>query len=372
MFNIFSLKKEGFGLDLSDRSLKILKLEKKGRSFRLASFGDFSLEEGLVKNGEIINEERLVAEIKGLLSSVQGERLKTRNVVASLPEEKAFLQVIQMPKMSEEDLAQAVKFEAEKYIPVPNENVYLDFQNVKPVVDNLDHKDILIAAIPKVTVDSYFSLFKKAGLKPVAFEIESQSIARAVIEGEKTENRVLIVDIGAKRTKFILFAGHTIRFISSSLVSSSTFNKALSERFGISTEKAELLKESYGVAQKTKITFKDGKGRREVAKSKVFEALLPALSELLAQIENCMEYYRSHASHEHLPPGGGKIEEILLCGGGANLKALEVFLSKKLGVSTRRANPWVNVFNSPKNLKIDENDSLKYTSAIGLALREIK
>jgi type IV pilus assembly protein PilM len=101
-----------------------------------------------------------------------------------LPEEKAFLQVIQLPKLEEKDLKAAVQFEAENYIPLPVEEVYLDYQVVPPVYNHLDHLDVLIAALPKRIIDPYLDSLKGAGLVPKVLEIESQAIVRALIKNE--------------------------------------------------------------------------------------------------------------------------------------------------------------------------------------------
>ena len=184
MPNFLTLKPEAFGLDISDLSLKIVKLKKKKNLLSLASFGEMEITPGIIEGGEVKKEEELAKVIKEAISKVKGEKIKTKYVVCSLPEEKAFLQIIQMPLMKEEELKKAIYFEVENYIPLPIGQVYLDYQIVKPVLNHLDHFDVLIVALPKKIVDSYLSSLKKANLWPVVLEIESQAIARALIKNE--------------------------------------------------------------------------------------------------------------------------------------------------------------------------------------------
>jgi len=94
------------------------------------------------------------------------------------------LQVIQMPKMDEEELRLAVPLEAENHIPMPISEVYLDFQVIPPIKDYFNHIEVLIVAMPKKIVDSYVSCFKKAGLIPLILEAESEAIARALVKKE--------------------------------------------------------------------------------------------------------------------------------------------------------------------------------------------
>ena len=229
MLEVLTLKPKAFGLDISDLSLKIVQLKRTRNFFDLVSFNEAEIKPGIIKAGEIKDEKALIQTLKKALASAKGKKLKTKYVVVSLPEEKAFLQVIQMPKMREEELKSAVIYEAENYIPLSIEEVYLDSQAVPPGYNHLDHFDVLITALPKRTVDPYLSSLKKAGLKPVAFEIESQAIVRALIKNEVATSPLLLIDLGETRTGFIVFSGYSLRFTSSIPVSSQSFTEIISK-----------------------------------------------------------------------------------------------------------------------------------------------
>ena len=300
--NFLNLKPESFGLDISDLSLKIIKLKKRGNFFTLSSYGKEEIEPGLIKGGEIKDEKKLAEILRESIKKVRGKKLKTNYVVASLPEEKAFLQVIQMPRLPEEDLKSAVIYEAENYIPTPLEEVYLDYQIVPPIYDHLDHLDILIAALPKKTVDPYLSALKLAGFVPKVLEIESMAIARALIKGGATTQPILLIDLGATRTSFIIFSGQSLRFTTSIPVSSTSFTEIISKNLGVTLAEAERLKIKYGLEEKIKINIGDEKTNIKKERGKIFEALIPALIDLVQQIKRYLDYYQTHASHEHLPP----------------------------------------------------------------------
>ena len=324
MIDFLTLKPEVFGLDISDLSLKIIKLKKKEKFLSLASFGEAKIKPGIIEGGEIKNEEALAGIVKEALRQVQGEKLKTKYVIASLPEEKAFLQVIQLPLMAEADARKAAYFEAENYIPLPINKVYFDAQAISAISEEPDHhSDVLIAALPKSILDPYVSILKNVGLKPLALEIESQAISRALVKKEEVGSPVLIIDLGATRTGFMVFSGHSLRFTSSKPISSLKFKQALSE--------------------------------------------------LAEQIQKYINYYKTHAAHEHLPANhrNTSINKRLLCGGGAKAEGLADFLSSKLNLPVELGNPWVNIL--PKPLKeapqLPHKESLKYATALGLALR---
>src|SRR6185369_12211999 len=107
MLKFLNLHPEIFGVDINDASLKIVKLEKRGKDFRLVSWNEVDLKHGIVKEGVIQDQDVLAEAIQFACSTVKGKKLGTNYVIASLPEEKSFSQVMQMPTMTREELTHA-------------------------------------------------------------------------------------------------------------------------------------------------------------------------------------------------------------------------------------------------------------------------
>ncbi len=360
MLKFLSLEKEAFGLDISDLSLKIIKLRKKGKSFSVASFAQVSIEPGIIEKGVIKNEEALAKIIQAACRNVEGQKLTTKYAVVSLPEERSFLQVIQMPKMDEDELASAVPFEAENYIPLPMSEVYLDFQAIEPIKDHLDHLDVLLVAMPKKIVNSYVSCLKKAGLIPLILEIESEAIARAMIKDEASPAPVALIDLGTNGTDFIVFAGRSVQFTHSIPVSSLQITQAISKALKVDIDKAEKIKMDYNPAP----------GESNPKSKKVAQVITPILEDLISQIKKYLDFYQDHASHEHLDTTQ-KIEKIFLCGGGANFAGLPEFLSKQLGMPVELRDFWAGSWPKKSNNQNGKN-FLSFATALGLALRGMK
>lgn len=359
MFDALTLHPSAFGLDVSDLSLKIAYLKRQGKGLRLHSFGEFPIAQGIVERGEVKQEDALVEVIRQSVLSF-GRELPVRQVVASLPEEQAFLQVIQLPRMKKEELEQAVRFEAENSIPHSIEKVYLDFQVVAPLQSSLDHTDVLLAALPKIMVDPYVAVLEKAGLIPRALEIESLSVSRALVSREVAPNPVLIMDFGATRTSFVVFSGYSLRFTASIPVSSQQLTEAIARNLRVGLPEAEDMKVAFGLERADDQTGK-----------KVFQSLVPPLSDLVKQLKRHIAYYESHATHQHLEAKAGRISRVILSGGGANLRGLGRFLANELEREVILGNPWVNILEtSLKELPpMPFGESLKYAAALGLALR---
>ena len=372
MLNFLNLNPQAFGIDISDLSIKIVKLKKKRRGFELACFGEVPVKQGIINKGEIKKEDALIKIIKKAIS--KQENLKTPYAIVSLPEEKAFLKVIQMPKMKSEELKEAIYFEAENYIPLSLEKVCFDFQVVPAANTKQTHLEVLVAALPKTIVEPYVSCLKEAGVRPVSLEIESSAITRALIKQERSRVPILLIDLGLTRTSFIVFSGNSLRFTSSISISSKKFTEAISQFLDIDLKKAEKLKIKYGLLGSKKVILRGKKDSKQfkkeiITENKIFEALIPILTNLTKQIRKYLDFYRSHASQERLSSNGKGVEKILLCGGGAYLKELDIFLSSELNLPVEIGNPWINISKQPL---LPPEKSLKYTTAIGLALRGIR
>jgi len=363
MFKFLEIEPESFGLDISDLSLRIAKLRKKQKKGSiLVSVGEQKIKSGIIEDGIIKNEDALVEIIKKGISEVKGDKIRTEYVICSLPEEKGFSKVIQMPKMEEADLKKAIRYEAENHIPLAADKVYLDSQIIRPAHNHTRYVEILIVAFPKEVVDPYVSCLKKAGLQPKALELESLAIARALVKNEVTSDDLLLIDLGITKTSFIIFSGYFLRLTSSISVSSEEFTKAIASGLGVGLKEANKLKLKYGAEGKTE------KGK------KILEMLTPSLKILAVEIKKHLSFYRTHSSSSHSQPSGKGIKKIILSGGGANLKGLADFLNRELKIPVEIGNPWINILLDAKKKSslLNDKESLGYVTALGLALRGIK
>ena len=341
-----------FGLDISDFTVKFVKIS---RSFygelSIADFGEVKLPENVVDGGEIKKENELAALLKNNLKTDDGRHFHERFVAATLPEEKSFVHLIQLPKMKMEDAGKAAQWELEGVVPLPIEELYFDYA-VLPSKEAIDHLDLLVTAFPKTLVDSYVRVLEGAGFVPAALELESQAISHSLWSGE--DGAFIFVDLGATRTSSMIVANGFLIFTLSIPLGGRDFDRVISERLGVSIERARDVKINIGLAKN-----KDGAPR---------EVLMPLVSELADELKKQLSFYREHSAHRHGMPAD--ISAIVLSGGDANLTGLTTYLSFTLGKEVKIGNPLARLFQQKKFMPpFPRNKSLKYTTAIGSALR---
>lgn len=348
-------KKLAFGLDLSDASFKIVQLKKDKSSFYISSFIKSDIPKGIVEGGVIQKEKELVSIFEKSFKNPKGLPFQGKKVICSLPEEKVFVRTIQLPKMKEEELSEAVKWEAEAHIPLEVKDVYLSWEKISS--DQKDNKsDILIAATPRNVVDKYLSFLEKVNLAPIAFEPESMSVVRSLIKKDDF-NPTIIVDLGSTGTNFVIFSASALRFTSHVSISGSDLEKAIADKIKISLKKAKEFKIKFGLGRS-----EDDPG--------VFKAVEPIINNLVDQIKDYMIFYNDHFSDVSAEKS---ISQIILCGGDSHLLKLPETLSSKLKIPVKVGDPLLN-FSFGKNSDkkaFSKKESLVYATAIGLSLRQI-
>jgi type IV pilus assembly protein PilM len=349
-----------FGLDISDFSIKVALLKKKHKGFELKSSNRFSLPEGVIQEGEIKNDKKLVEMLKKAILEAKGEKIKTKYAVCSLPEQHAFVKMIKFPKMTINEIKEAIKWEAEANIPFSLDEVYFSWQIILPQ-DRDNHVDVLINAVSRKLVDKYLEVLRAAGIEPIVFEVESTAITRSLIKEAVVVKPILIIDLGFNRTSFVIFSKNGICFTNStSVVSNKQMFEDIAKKLNIDFKKAQSLKFKVGI---------DGGDENK----NVFNALLPSLTKLSEKINECISFHQEYGEKES---GCSGISEIILCGGGANLKGLAEYISVRTKIPVSMGNPWVNILPEKEgklNLKkipaILYEESLAYATVLGLALR---
>ncbi len=351
MFDNNKRKVSIWGLDLSDKSLKLIGLNKKGNNYSLVNLNSMHLPSNYFDNGKIVNEKEIIKIIKELINLAKGPKLKSKFIHACLPEKHTFIKLISIPPTPDNEIHTAVEWAAEHHLPFALDELYFDWQKIGTDKNN-NEINILIGAAPKNIVDSYTSLLKKADLIPLSLEIEALSIIRAMLNNnseKNNQNAVGIIDIGATRSSFIIYANNTVQSIFSLPLAGDKITEIISQKLSLDPKQAEEAKIVCGLDENK---CKDG----------IHAILNNELNELANKIKSAIDYYNNNFANSL------KLTKILLCGGGAEIKKLESFLSKTLGIETVKGNPFAKITNLNK-ITIPENEKLSYTTAIGLALK---
>ncbi len=337
------------GVDIGDSSLKMVELKKKGKRVFLSNYA-FSENVEKVNFTKLENTTYLAKAVNKLKDSAN---IKAKKVTASLPTFAVFSSIVNISGVDSAGLRKAVEDEAKKLIPIPLEEMILDWKIIpKTEKEKQDKKagtKVFLTGSPKKLVKKYLEIFKKAKLELVGLETETFSLVRSLLGDDP--NNTLIVEIGANSTDLTIVK-NSIPVLNRSLeVCGTTVTKALAEKLEIDFLEAEQFKLDL------QVTLNDKKNEE------IPQLILSTISPIIQEIEYMKEFFESRK--------GEKIEKIVLSGSGGLLLNFDQYLSNRLNMQVIVGDPFSRLY-YPKELK----DMLmqigpKLAVATGLAMRSV-
>ena len=348
--NILETKKEYFGLDIGHATIKIIDLAKSGKDFSLRSHNEVPISPNAMGTSGISNKNELAQVIKKALETAKPRKIIAKAVCSALPETVVFSKVIKMPKMKGNDLAKAVPFEAAEFFPIPLSEMNLDW-HVIDTQNNPEAKEmeILVIAVSKVLVKDYLEIFNLAGLELIALETKAIAAARAVLLPEE-KDRYVLVDFGSEASSVCIVENGVVKNTGTIKTGGNAITRGLVTVLKIKPEEAEKIKKTSGIEP----------GKKDEKNLAVIRALFPIIEE----VNNSIKYFQTRVEKD------AKIKQIKIYGGAARLPNLTDYLQKNLNIPTVLANPWTRIKTRPSEA-VPAQDALKYTTAIGLAMREL-
>jgi len=341
------------GIDIGTSSIKVVDVSKGKDSAYLENYGILSNYGHFDRMNEVIQtstmkifDKEAVELIKLLIKQM---KTRTKNVVASIPLFSAFTTLIEMPDISDEDVAKSINFKARQYIPMPISEVTLDWIPVgKREESGRVFKQILLISVPTEKIKQYKEIFKQSGLNLVALEVENLSNARSLVGGDATST--LIIDIGSHSTGILVAKDGFLKASKQIDYAGNHLTQALSKGLNINLRRAEDLKKQKGLL---------GSG----GDFELSTIMFPFVDVIIKEAIRVKDDYEKVQN--------GKVERVILAGGGGNLPGLTQYVSKQIGVPTIKGNTLSN-FNYKNELELIAPELGTVLSvALGLSLREI-
>ncbi len=348
--DILPMGKIAVGLDIGFSSIKVVALEKDKEQFKLVSLGFIpSPQPGIISDNDE-DLEVLANTIKRLFAAT---RIENRDVVVALPESKVFTRVIDdLPYLNDNELASAIRYAAEEFIPMSLADVNLNWQ----VLVRSDGKGkntktiVLVIASPKRAVTKYLKVLGLAGLRPKALETEIIAVTRSLVGNNIYSPSTLIMQLGATTTDFAAVSKGLIWLTRSISTGGMALTRSLAQHFNFEVNQSEQYKKIYGLLE-------------DQLEGKVFEALKPIVEIIAGEGKRVIQAY--DAKYPQNP-----IKRVVLSGGGAKLPGLVIYLANILGLEVQEADPWYSIAKEKSSISKLAQDAPSYSVAVGLALRE--
>lgn len=340
-------KQKAFGLDIGTHSIKAVWLAKDQRGFFLQSALTMPAPQRGMLSESPLDQEEMARAIRTLLDEA---KISTKYVNVALPENQVYTKVIEIPTLSDKELASAIYWEAEQYIPVPLTTITLDYKVIsRPQTKTAGNTmRVLLVGAPTVLIEKYEKVLGTAGLMLNAVETEIISLTRAAV----TDNQfpaTLIVNIGAMSTSLAIIKNGELVFTYSLATGGVAISRAIAADLGFALAQAEEYKKTYGLAD-------------SALGGKLGKVTEPILSSILTEVRKSLSFYSTKYTND-------PIKQIILSGGSAKLPGLATYFTSNTGVETAIINPWKLLI--PQEVPKDIIDNApEYAIAAGLAMRD--
>ncbi|MCZ7526107.1 MAG: type IV pilus assembly protein PilM [Acidimicrobiia bacterium] len=337
------------GLDIGTNAVTVAEIEA-GDVPTLRAFGQVALPPDAMREGEVVDEAAVTEAIQRLWREVG---LRKGAVRVGLASPRVIVRPVELPTMSEDDLAGALRFQAQELIPIPVDEAVLDFQVLETVPGQepgASTSRVLLAAAHRETVDRLVRAVRGAGLDVDAVDLVPLALVRSLgrrVTGDG-EGAEAFVSIGAGVTVVVVHEAGLPRFVRILGVGGRSLTEAVARDLDVAFDTAEALKRQTA-----------GDGLAEQARL----AMERPLSVLLEEVRGSLDFYRSQA--DSLP-----LLRVLLTGGTARLPGLEERLRRLVDVPVEQADPRSTLVIGDIGFTGDEFEQLDpfLPVAVGLAL----
>lgn len=342
---MFKKQRSLIGLDIGTNSVKAVELTQYGSELVLTAYGQ----------NEIVSEGQKADAVVDLL---QGHKFRTRRVVTAVSGKSVIVRYLTMIQMSDDDLRNAIKFEADKYIPFDVDEVVLDAQRLDDPPGaraglGENEMRVLLVAVKRSLIDDHVQLIQSIGLQPEIIDVDAFALGnawdlrRATASGVDDDDKVVaLLDVGANKTNINVLRSGSSHFTREIYLGGDDLTSAIAKRMGCESHQAEQLKRDPGDHIEA-----------------VRDAVLPSIDDLANEIHLSFDYFENQCDRA--------VDDVLLSGGGAQLKLVEETFEKVFEKRVRHWDPTENLNFDADAVDVEalKKNAAQVAIATGLAAR---
>ncbi|MFK8029211.1 MAG: pilus assembly protein PilM [Gammaproteobacteria bacterium] len=339
------------GLDITTSSVKLIELARSGDSYRVESYAAEPTPVNSINEKAIVDVDAVGEAVR---RAVKRSGARSRLGAVAISGDAAITKVIQMPKtLKEAELEGQVELQADQYIPFPMEEVSFDFEVIGPSDKDPDMIDVLLVATRTENVEQRQATVESAGLsakvvdvEPFALENACQLLTHQMPDNGKNHS-VAVVDFGASSTTFSVLRDLKVIYTRDFAFGGQQLTEEIMRTYGLSLEEAGRAKKEGGLPSNYQP-----------------EVLDAFIDDMTQQVSRSLQFF--------LASGGGREqpEQIIVCGGCANIAGVADLIASRVGIPTVKGDPLGQMKVSSKaKAQGVHKDATALLTACGLALR---
>jgi type IV pilus assembly protein PilM len=339
------------GLDITTSSIKLIELTMSGGQYRVESYAAEPAPANSINEKAIVDAAAVGDAIR---RAVKRSGARAREAAVAISGDAAITKVIQMPRtLSESELEGQVEMQADQYIPFPMDEVSFDFEVIGPSEKDPDMLDVLLVATRSENVEQRVAACTAAGLTARLVDVEAFALENAcrLLTHQMPDgglNRVIaVIDFGASSTTFSVLRDLKVIYTRDFAFGGQQLTEEIMRTYGLSMEEAGRTKKEGGLP---------GNYEQEV--------LGPFIDDMCQQVSRSLQFFLASGAGREQP------EQLLICGGCANIPGVADVIKSRVGIEAERGDPLGQMkISSRAKAQAVKKDATALLTACGLALR---
>lgn len=337
-----------FGLDIGRSSARVVQVMRSKGHTRVHGYGEISFDPVAIEDGVIKKHETIAAAIQKLFAGGITGSISTNRTALSVPIAHTYTRYIEVPKLSDKELAQAVKTEVEQYIPALPADLFVDYMRLRT---SEKQSMVLIIAVPKKIIESYLMLMKILGLEAVLIFTSSDASANLFSYDSQSDLPAVLVDFGSDSADITIY--DKVPIISGTVAcGGEQITQIIMKSLGVTEREAMIIKSRYGLGFSKK-------------QKQIVAALDPVLEPLIREIRRTVRYYEERSKSKKT------MSQVMITGGGANMPGIADYLTSALRLPVRSFDPTAYL-DFGRLQPFSATKRMSYVTATGLSLFDPK
>lgn len=310
---------EFFGLDIGTSAVRAVQLTNNPKTKQLVRYAIAPIDSKLTLSDSKADQVKVAQHIKDMLVQAQ---ITTKNVAVGIPSSRAFTTVVDIERLSKEELSKTIRYQADSLIPTPLAESKIDWAVIGDSPKDPNKIEVLLSSVPNNFIEARLDLLESIGLDVIAFEPDNLALMRSVVAPDATAPQ-MVIDIGTKSTDIVVTMNGAPRLTRAIPTGSESIIRAAQQNLNIDDKQAQEFVFKFGLSQ-------------QKLEGQVYHAIVGTVDLLMSDIDKSIKFFQARYNNT-------KIERIVMTGGASALPEFPLHIANKFGINVEIGNAWRNV-----------------------------
>ncbi len=336
-----------FGLDIGTDAIRLVELHGNGSVRSLVKYAYVPVASNVLMSDAKPDRQKVAQAIADLVAQA---KLNTKNVAVGLPSAQVFSTVVDFDRLSPQETAKAIKYQADALIPTPMSSSKIDWAVIGDSPADATKVEVLLSSVDNAFIEQRLDLLEGVGLNVIAFEPNSLALVRALVPHDSVLPQ-LILDIGEKSTDLVIVAGGAPRLIRSIQLGNDALIRSAAQNLNVTEDQASQFVYKFGLTE-------------DKLEGRVYQSIINQVDTLVSEIDKSIKFFQMRYNNAQL-------DRIIVAGGASAIPNFPIYLANKFGLNVEIGNAWRNVSFAQERQSELLAVSNHFSVAVGLAERNV-